>query len=533
MSTPALNPLVTKIRAAHPGAYDDMDDATLTKRVLAKYPQYSDLAAPPAAGPHVDMQEDTSVPTGFNADAGGKLKGLPGVNPHTPTFQEAKGDISLAALPLAATMSVPQIAGSALGGAAGQYGGKALAKNMGAGDTGQEIAGDVGGLAGGALGGWSGGAVADAIPDMPNLKAKGMALGKVGAQWGVSKIPVVGGAVRRPSYGDAWNALRAKAPAVEVPAAPADNLTPIQRAWVARGGKLSSEPINHGNPVPFRERPPTPVGETIHIQPPAPPVRALPPGQYEAPASPLRPPAQLGSGVIEGEYMPEPQAPVRGLLPRGAIPQRGGFEPNQLALPAKASAIPLPAEFPAARQPVIRSMRTAPAPEIAPAPKPVVNVKPAKVGELLNDSLGGRPLQPNVPLRQQMTAKPPAAVTVPAGHTAVESSAIKSYSYDPASREFQSVTPSGATYIHGDVSPEQVEAFEAADSKGKAFNQLKQNSPLVGKVINGQRVNVQPPRALGSAAPEVATPTKAPAVGEDLTPILQKSLEAAKRKKLR
>jgi hypothetical protein len=45
----ALNPLVEKIRAMHPGAYDDMDDATLTKAVLAKYPQYSDLAAPPAS----------------------------------------------------------------------------------------------------------------------------------------------------------------------------------------------------------------------------------------------------------------------------------------------------------------------------------------------------------------------------------------------------------------------------------------------------------------------------------------------------
>src|SRR5581483_589024 len=46
MSTPALNPLVEKIRAKYPGAYDDMDDAALTKAVLAKYPQYSDLAAP-------------------------------------------------------------------------------------------------------------------------------------------------------------------------------------------------------------------------------------------------------------------------------------------------------------------------------------------------------------------------------------------------------------------------------------------------------------------------------------------------------
>jgi hypothetical protein len=44
-----LNPLVDKIRTAHPGAYDDMDDAALTKAVLSKYPQYSDMAAPPTS----------------------------------------------------------------------------------------------------------------------------------------------------------------------------------------------------------------------------------------------------------------------------------------------------------------------------------------------------------------------------------------------------------------------------------------------------------------------------------------------------
>jgi hypothetical protein len=55
MSTPALNPLVEKIRGKYPGAYDDMDDAALTKAILAKYPQYSDLAAPPVAKPSVKM----------------------------------------------------------------------------------------------------------------------------------------------------------------------------------------------------------------------------------------------------------------------------------------------------------------------------------------------------------------------------------------------------------------------------------------------------------------------------------------------
>lgn len=51
-----LNPLAAKIRAAHPGAYDDMDDAELTKRVLAKYPQYSDLAGAGIPKPQVNME---------------------------------------------------------------------------------------------------------------------------------------------------------------------------------------------------------------------------------------------------------------------------------------------------------------------------------------------------------------------------------------------------------------------------------------------------------------------------------------------
>lgn len=81
----------------------------------------------------------------------------------------------------------------------------------------------------------------------------------------------------------------------------------------------------------------------------APTVRgALKPGQYEAPASPLTEPKQLGSGVIDGEYLDEPQAapkPAIANLPSGAYEQRGGFEPNQPALPAK-QAIQLPARFP-------------------------------------------------------------------------------------------------------------------------------------------------------------------------------------------
>jgi hypothetical protein len=38
--------LAALIRSKHPGAYDDMDDATLETSVLAKYPEYKDLAGP-------------------------------------------------------------------------------------------------------------------------------------------------------------------------------------------------------------------------------------------------------------------------------------------------------------------------------------------------------------------------------------------------------------------------------------------------------------------------------------------------------
>lgn len=41
--------LAAMVRAKYPGAYDDLDDAALEQKVLAKYPQYADLATPPAA----------------------------------------------------------------------------------------------------------------------------------------------------------------------------------------------------------------------------------------------------------------------------------------------------------------------------------------------------------------------------------------------------------------------------------------------------------------------------------------------------
>jgi hypothetical protein len=71
-SAPPLNDLVVKIRQMHPDAYDDMDDATLTKAVLAKYPQYSDLAVPKLQMP---------LPGALN----------PNFNPNAPSREETGG----------------------------------------------------------------------------------------------------------------------------------------------------------------------------------------------------------------------------------------------------------------------------------------------------------------------------------------------------------------------------------------------------------------------------------------------------------
>jgi len=83
MATPPLNPLVQKIRAKYPGEYDDMDDATLTKKVLAKYPEYSDLAAPPlsaAPGPKPSIITNAPEQSGLET---GPL--------HSPNASENKG----------------------------------------------------------------------------------------------------------------------------------------------------------------------------------------------------------------------------------------------------------------------------------------------------------------------------------------------------------------------------------------------------------------------------------------------------------
>ncbi len=178
-----------------------------------------------------------------------------------------------------------------------------------------------------------------------------------------------------------------------------------------------------------------------------------------------------------------------------------------------------------------------PSPQAAPTPEP------KKLGDLLNDALGGKPLEPNVPLRNQAAAKPTATASseLPEGFKPVNSSAIQGYKYDPDTQHFEVITNTGGRYGKMGITPDQVGAFEGANSKGRAWGVLK-NSPGAISTKNGLPRAV--PISARSATPEdlapgeeeqpEAKPQAKPAAAsgdQDLTSILQKSLKQAIAKK--
>ncbi len=297
MSTPALNPLVEKIRAMHPGAYDDMDDAALTKAVLAKYPQYSDLAAPAMAKPTVNMQtepmsmvQQRAAQFGENNDAA--LSHLARI------IKSAAKDVYDVSTPAIATKVYKRLQGQ------------------------------------------------------PN---------------NLRKLPLK-----------------------------------MVTAWLMSGG--------------------------------------VPEGEAAAPETSLA-----------LDKLTERESPATGAAESVA----------------------------------------------APAPK----ITQKAVEQQLNDALGGRPLQPGVPLRQQVLTKSPAeAPKLPQGFSPVDSSALKGFKYDPHTREFESITQGGQHYIYGDVDPDVAAKFEAADSKGTAWSELRKSPGVtqVAKVVNGKRISTRPARGLSN-----------------------------------
>lgn len=222
--------------------------------------------------------------------------------------------------------------------------------------------------------------------------------------------------------------------------------------------------------------------------------------------------------------------------------------PNVERISPQASKVAQPAATaaPAAEEPAATPTAVAPA-AAAPSAIPKKFAPLTDLEKQINDALGGKPLQRGVSLRNQGKAN-----ALPQGFTPVDSSALKGYKYDPASQEFSSVTNNGQIYTHAEVTPEEVKAFEDADSQGKAWNTIRQNHVLVKqnglpvKPSGARSVMVDPETGrpefsdvldAKQAAKQTASQTakkkrqSAPESDDDLTAILMQSLAKVRAQK--
>lgn len=387
-----------------------LDDAGIKSLMRMKHP---DVFGPPAgaAGPHVRMEEQNLLdPSNAGAASSGvapagKLTGLPGVNPHVPSYREGVSDVSLAGAPLLAAGPVSTALKAVAGATVGATVAKTGAAALGAGKTGQELAETAGGIVGGGIGSQA------RIPE--TVKA------------GVGPV--------------------AKAVVRTVDTATFNRASAIWNAWKDLPAeirmKVAGPDVNPGAPLPA-----TPAPEVLQAS-------ALQQG-----GKPVVDPAQALSKIPVNNPPPEPVA--------------AGFSKVAVS---------------------------------------------KKLDTALNDATGGKPLQPGVRLRDQ--GRP---LGVPEGYTPVtESSAVKAYKYDPAANELHVTTKDGITYVAGEVTSAQAEAFASADSKGKAWQAIRQNTTPVAKIINGKRISLKP--SIRSASPSDAP--------SDLQEKLEQSLAQALQQK--
>ena len=192
----------------------------------------------------------------------------------------------------------------------------------------------------------------------------------------------------------------------------------------------------------------------------------------------------------EAKAAPAPAAVENPALTSESRTLPGQIGPERIYGPRPTPAQPIPARpglaltgevaAPAAEAP----KPTAAAPEPAPA-KPITR---AEISNTVDQAFGlEKPPQPvrGVPLRNQAAAQAAAAGELPEGFTpAPKSSALRGYKYDPAAEEFDAITKDGQRYRHAGITQDQFDKFEASDSKGAAWGELR-NGPGVtplGKV---------------------------------------------------
>lgn len=137
-----MSDLATKIRAKYPGAYDDMDDASLEKAVLAKHPEYADLAQqkPEAAKP-AEPKGDLGRFGGYKMLGDAVMgAGKAALNHPVQSLAILGG---MAAAPLTGGASIPASMAAAGLGAAGGAGIGSIINAARGGENGPKTAGDV------------------------------------------------------------------------------------------------------------------------------------------------------------------------------------------------------------------------------------------------------------------------------------------------------------------------------------------------------------------------------------------------------
>ncbi len=385
------------------------------------------------------------------------------------------------------------------GAAAGTTATHAVAKGLGASEDQAGLAGDVAGVVTGGLSGAArpGTRIRDSISTIaePAIEA-----GKSAAE----DIPVLGPGIKALSkyrnvpgkLAEIWKGeepappptpaapstatakLSASSPAIPADAAAVGNLK-SGRGTSAKTFQADTT-TNPGAPLPrkpsWQNSQAEPTELTVDTTPAEPwkPTRAP---KQAAPAPKDRPtPAWQQPGQSEGRELTVDASPMEPYKPtRAPAPPVRGSVAKSMAAPDEPTQI--------ARGSVAQMMNSA------------KKTSPSQVEGLLQQGLGNKPLDPNVPLKMQGKA-----ADLPEGHTPVESSALRSYKYDPTAKEFHARATSGdTTYVYGDVSPEAAQGFEQAESKGKAWQGIRSN-PLVAKIVNGKRIDVKPARGSISAS---------------------------------
>jgi hypothetical protein len=247
------------------------------------------------------------------------------------------------------------------------------------------------------------------------------------------------------------------------------------------------------------------------------------PGEFPGASLPEKPPAEvLQAQPIAAGAQPTANSPAAVL---GKLPAPWRMKPQADAL----AEVPTPATQPAAQSGEALSQVPIAPWRMRPQAAALGDSAPAKatISQQLDDTLrtavGNQAVKPGVPMRYQFKTPAPAegsvpAASIPEGHTPVEdSSAVRSFKYDPDAQELHIAPTKGYTYVYGDVSPDQATGFQNAESKGTAWGSIRNSNPLVAKIHeNGTRTAI--------------TPTNT-APSEDLTRVLQQSVDAAKTTK--